>query len=211
MAFQLRAGAYLYRPLKRGLRGWDVVALQTGLLGVGLGLPRYGADGYFGRETQKAVTNFQASSALGVDGIAGIATQRSIGHQLALKAADHHDLPLGVPLGHVEKESGFQLGNYTAPYTNGSRDCGAVQRNTFYHPVESCFDTPYSIDLCAGYTAAKWAEYMARGVSEERALELACGAWNRPAWTDLLSRGGTLSPEASSWIEGYIDRVTTYL
>ena len=220
VAFEVPREAYDYRPLKRGLAGWDVYALQTGLLLLGFELPDFGADGRLGRETSQAIRRFQRriqayTPEFAVDGIAGIATQRELGHRLARRAAVRHGLPPGVPLGHVEKECGFQLGNHSAMYTDeahwGTWDVGPVQMNTRYRPVEDGFNCA-SIDTCAGYVASKWVEYDQLGiVDERRALELACGAWNAPAWTDRLARGLSITDTQRAWIEAYIDRVTVYL
>ena len=47
------------RLLKRGSSGEDVRDLQKYLLELGYELPRYGADGYYGAETEEAVKQFQ--------------------------------------------------------------------------------------------------------------------------------------------------------
>ena len=47
------------RDLKKGCEGDDVKALQLALLAQGYPLPKYGADGDFGAETQKAVKAWQ--------------------------------------------------------------------------------------------------------------------------------------------------------
>ena len=57
------------RDLKKGCKGDDVRELQTDLVKLGYKLPKYGADGDFGGETEKAVKAFQTASALKADGI----------------------------------------------------------------------------------------------------------------------------------------------
>lgn len=59
------------RLLKRGSRGADVHQLQEMLMEMGYVLPRYGADGDFGAETETAVKKFQATLGLTVDGLYG--------------------------------------------------------------------------------------------------------------------------------------------
>ncbi|MEA2332241.1 MAG: hypothetical protein QOH58_2379 [Thermoleophilaceae bacterium] len=59
------------RVMKSGQRGWDVAALQFMLQRRGY---RPGVDGDFGPGTYSAVTAFQRSAGLGVDGLAGSAT-----------------------------------------------------------------------------------------------------------------------------------------
>lgn len=57
--------------LRKGDKGPDVVEMQEKLLKCGEELPKYGADGSFGKETQKAVKSFQKKNGLKVDGICG--------------------------------------------------------------------------------------------------------------------------------------------
>lgn len=60
--------------LKRGMRGEDVRKLQMRLMELGYELPKYGADGEYGKETVEAVKAFQLDRGLEADGIAGKAT-----------------------------------------------------------------------------------------------------------------------------------------
>lgn len=64
----------LYPTIKRGNKGENVRILQQLLMERGYRLPRYGADGDFGSETEAAVKAFQKANGLKVDGIAGPAT-----------------------------------------------------------------------------------------------------------------------------------------
>ena len=56
-------------PLKKGSKGVAVKALQTALISLGYNLPRYGADGDYGNETETAVKAFQTAHSLPVDGV----------------------------------------------------------------------------------------------------------------------------------------------
>ena len=56
------------RLLKKGVSGADVTALQNALLKLGYALPRYGANGKYGVETESAVLAFQKSTTLTQDG-----------------------------------------------------------------------------------------------------------------------------------------------
>ena len=57
------------RTLKKGCEGADVKELQKDLMQLGYKLPKYGADGDFGSETERAVKAFQKDKGLTVNGI----------------------------------------------------------------------------------------------------------------------------------------------
>ena len=59
------------RTLKKGSKGSDVKAMQEFLLQLGYVLPRYGADGDFGSETETALKAFQKKVGIKQDGIYG--------------------------------------------------------------------------------------------------------------------------------------------
>lgn len=59
------------RELARGMAGADVMELQSRLMELGYALPKYGADGDFGSETETAVKAFQKDRRLDPDGIVG--------------------------------------------------------------------------------------------------------------------------------------------
>ena len=52
------------RPLKKGCEGDDVKQVQLALLGLGYKLPKYGADGDFGSETENAVKTWQRNNGM---------------------------------------------------------------------------------------------------------------------------------------------------
>lgn len=60
-----------YPTLRRGDKGQKVRELQTLLINHGYALPKYGADGDFGAETEKAVKACQRDWGLKEDGVAG--------------------------------------------------------------------------------------------------------------------------------------------
>lgn len=66
------------RELYKGLSGNDVVELQKRLMSLNYTLPKYGADGDFGDETESAVKAFQKDNKLDVDGIVGPNTYAAI-------------------------------------------------------------------------------------------------------------------------------------
>ena len=69
----------LTRILKKGCKGDDVKELQKKLMSLGYKLPRYGADGDFGTETDKYVRQFQVDKKLKADGIVGKNTCEKLG------------------------------------------------------------------------------------------------------------------------------------
>ena len=64
--------------LRRGAKGTAVKTLQRALLKAGEKLPKFGADGHFGNETESAVKSFQKAHKLKVDGIPGPNTYREL-------------------------------------------------------------------------------------------------------------------------------------
>jgi hypothetical protein len=73
-----RLGRPIYgrRVLRRRMVGWDVSVLQ--FLLTRRGAPTGIVDGYFGRETARALRRFQTRRGIGVDGIAGPVTRRAL-------------------------------------------------------------------------------------------------------------------------------------
>ncbi len=70
------------RILKKGCQGDDVKQLQLDLMALGYKLPKYGADGDFGSETESAVKAFQRAQGIEVDGIVGAQTLERIEYYL---------------------------------------------------------------------------------------------------------------------------------
>lgn len=61
----------IYLTIKKGSKGNLVCLAQQKLIQKGYKLPKFGADGYFGDETEKAVRELQKDTGLVVDGIIG--------------------------------------------------------------------------------------------------------------------------------------------
>lgn len=59
------------RYLRKGDRGPAVKTLQQALIDAGYDLPKFGADGAFGNETESAVKDYQRDRGLTADGIVG--------------------------------------------------------------------------------------------------------------------------------------------
>jgi hypothetical protein len=205
--FPLAVGRYVYRPLKKGLRGWDVVALQFSLRAIS----EIVIDGVFGPATTAAVIAFQRHRSLAEDGIAGIATQRELLLQNIWPQQNRFRTPAGLARGVVEGECGWQVGNHTAPYPDGTRDVGSCMLHVVpdgeslpraFDPVFSIGklcrrlregepNAPYGHDDFFGKPGAK---------THQRAWELAVLAWNWPKGAVKLANGGVLSTEPAQWV-----------
>lgn len=87
------------RDLKKGCEGDDVKELQADLIKLGYALPKYGADGDYGSETEKAVKQFQMAYGLSDDGVMNVGAD----YNTLFKALDG-DKP--QEYGHVEITGG---------------------------------------------------------------------------------------------------------
>lgn len=66
------------KTLRKGDKGEDVKELQKELINLGYPLPKYGADGDFGKETETAVKAFQTDNGLKADGVVGEKTYAAL-------------------------------------------------------------------------------------------------------------------------------------
>ena len=66
------------KTLRKGDKGAEVKDLQKKLLALGYTLPKYGADGDFGKETEAAVKAFQQDNGLTADGVVGKKTMEAL-------------------------------------------------------------------------------------------------------------------------------------
>jgi len=173
------------RLVEPRLRGEDVFALQCALLSAGLELPS-GADGIFGRETDRAVLAAQSMFGLVVDGLAGGLTQRALAVLLAAEATAALRVAPGALVGQLEHESSFRLGIYSPLRPDGSFDAGVAQRNTAHTPAREGFDPESSIRALAR-TVRQHFDLFA-GLPRRRRWALAQGAWNAPAFACFIAR-----------------------
>ncbi|PYZ94005.1 hypothetical protein CR194_00225 [Salipaludibacillus keqinensis] len=75
---QLTPSTAIPKTVRKGARGQDVMNLQNALALKGYSLHRFGADGIFGAETERAVKKFQRDHHLKMDGIVGPKTWEKI-------------------------------------------------------------------------------------------------------------------------------------
>ncbi len=90
-------GTTVKLPIGEGDSGPFVQDIQEELMKAGYRLPRFGADGHFGEETENAVMRFQKNYGLSVDGLVGPITLnklQEVNHQ-RISASDF-PLPTGV-------------------------------------------------------------------------------------------------------------------
>lgn len=114
------------RELRKGDKGADVVELQRDLMKLGYSLPKYGADGDFGSETEKAVRVFQVDHNLTPDGV-----MHSDDFSVLFAAMDG-DAPEPAPAQIVEI-TGDTVNVRNAPGTTGTRIIGIARKGEKYN------------------------------------------------------------------------------
>ena len=119
--------------------------------------------------------------------------------------------PPGLVRGIVEGECGWQIGNYTAPYSDQSRDVGPVMLHVTATDdnLVRAFDPAYAIaKLCRrlreGEPGVPYGHDDFIGSpgapTHEAAWRLAVLAWNWPAAAATLAKGGRLSDQPAAWV-----------
>ena len=94
------------QTLRRGDKGETVKELQKDLISLGYPLPKYGADGDFGKETEAAVKAFQSENGLKADGVVGEKTWT------ALEKANPMQLYTVIIPGQMKHEAEALVKNY---------------------------------------------------------------------------------------------------
>ena len=85
------------RFLRRGDAGSAVVKIQKALMAAGFPLPRCGADGFFGEETESAVRNYQRARGLNADGVIGPITIGILDIEFITEITESHAPPAPEP------------------------------------------------------------------------------------------------------------------
>ena len=83
--------------LEKNQQGPEVVKLQQTLLALGYPLPRWGADGSFGRETRAALARLFAEHGRAFDADAGAVSDEELAFVYSLQRSLGRDIPLPVP------------------------------------------------------------------------------------------------------------------
>lgn len=144
------------RLLKEGKKGSDVKVLQELLMMLGFNLPKYGADGDFGDETEKAVKQFQKKYQLDADGKYGPKSHEMMMEVLAEldDDDDDDDEPIGyvVVTGgtvNVRKGAGAKYDLVTVVRKGTKLPYSAVASNGWYY---------IEIDGISGWISNKYTE-----------------------------------------------------
>lgn len=117
------------RELKKGDKGDDVKELQLDLMKLGYKLPKYGADGDFGSETEKAVKAFQTDHHLTADGV-----MHSDDYTMLFAALDGQHIepgpepPTPPPVQQMVEITGGSVNVRSAPGTTNTRVIGVVNK-----------------------------------------------------------------------------------
>lgn len=110
------------RELKKGCKGADVKELQADLMKLGYKLPKYGADGDFGSETEKAVKAFQRDNHLTADGV-----MHSDDFSVLFALLDG-EKPEPTPTTQRVEITGDSVNVRSAPGTTGTRVLGVAHK-----------------------------------------------------------------------------------
>ncbi|MCR6096840.1 N-acetylmuramoyl-L-alanine amidase [Salipaludibacillus agaradhaerens] len=111
--------------LRHGDRGNAVKTLQQNLINAGFALPRFGADGHFGDETEKALRDFQRAAKIQVDGIYGPQSKRALDNYKK-PSSSNSELPNAV-----------YRANRPYPSGNGVRRVQQALSSVRYYPDRS--------------------------------------------------------------------------
>lgn len=113
------------RDLRRGDKGEDVKELQADLMKLGYALPKYGADGDFGGETENAVREFQVTHNLTPDGV-----MHSDDFSVLFAALDGKapEPPTPTPVVQKVEITGGSVNVRSAPGTTDTRVLGTVHK-----------------------------------------------------------------------------------
>ena len=97
------------RLLKKGMIGTDVKALQELMMQLGYDLPKYGADGKFGSETEAAVLDFQKDQEILQDGKYGSETHAALMDAVADDDEGNKDEPETDPIPETPRPAGMTV------------------------------------------------------------------------------------------------------
>ena len=123
------------RLLRKGTEGNDVKQLQEYLLRLGYSLPKYGADGDFGAETEAAVRAFQEDERLEVDGKYGEKSHAALMDAIEAEDEDTPEQPAQPEDGEEENEGEKPVGTHVVIVSDGGKVNIRVGNGTQYGRV----------------------------------------------------------------------------
>ena len=123
------------RLLRKGTEGNDVKQLQEYLLRLGYSLPKYGADGDFGAETEAAVQAFQEDEGLEVDGKYGEKSHAALMDAIEAEDEDTPEQPAQPEDGEEENEGEKPVGTHVVIVSDGGKVNIRVGNGTQYGRV----------------------------------------------------------------------------
>lgn len=100
----------------KGDKGEEVKRIQNRLIALGYSLPRYGADGSFGAETESAVKQFQSDHGLTDDGLVGPKTKTDLDN-----ATTRTNTSFPLPSGHWYGTPSSNAKNHSGYYNTADR------------------------------------------------------------------------------------------
>lgn len=202
------------RILKKGCVGDDVKQLQLDLMALGYKLPKYGADGDFGSETDSAVKAFQRAQGIEVDGIVGDETLERMEYYLT---ADESEEQAQEP---VEEPTGPAIIPDVSQYQgsiNMDAFCGGCSFAIFRARVngknDSKFKTWAKEMNSRGFRFAVYDFVMLKSVADARkqaeAMYNLCSQYHPTVWyldTEKRASGVSYAKE-KTYIKAYVARL----
>ena len=202
------------RTLKKGCKGDDVKQLQLDLMALGYKLPKYGADGDFGSETDSAVKAFQRAQGIEVDGIVGDETLERIEYYLT---ADESEEQAQEP---IEEPTGPAIIPDVSQYqgtVNMDAFCGGCSYAIFRARVNGKTDSKFkgwAKSMNAhGFRFAVYDFVMLKSVADAKkqaeAMYNLCSQYHPTVWyldTEKRASGVSYAKE-KTYIRAYVERL----
>lgn len=164
---------------RKGDEGIDVAILQ-------LNLPNVLVDGVFGKRTKTVVENWQERHHLEKDGVAGLATSRSIISSASRSVTTKYGLPKGMLKSIAFNESSFKLANAGKHNGDEGWDVGAFARSSGPNYGSDEFHaSAFNVKESAEWTGAHAVEQKSRfvrPVDSQYLFELATGDRDKLLW-----------------------------
>ena len=150
------------RLLQKGMEGEDVRTLQEHLMELGYSLTRYGADGDFGNETEKALKRFQKDEGLDQDGKYGDRTHSALMDALADAETEQEEQPVATARSSVVIVSdGGKVNIRCGNSTSYARITSALPGSTFAH-IATAQNGWHAIECCGkvGWVSGEYARFI---------------------------------------------------